>query len=240
MRILGVIPARGGSKGVPRKNLRPLCGKPLLAWTAESALAAPCLERVVLSTDDAEIAALGRALGLEVPFLRPAELATDEALTIDVLRHALSFCEAEGGEYEAVFTLQPTNPLRTVDDITGAVALLERTGADSVISFTAAGDKHPARMKQIGKDLRVIDPPFAEAVEGLPRQLLPKYYWREGSVYVTRRDVLVQQRSLKGSDCRAWMIPAERAINLDTELDFALAGLLLSGRLSLHETAVAD
>lgn len=240
MKVLGVIPARGGSKGVPRKNLRPLCGKPLLAWTAETALAAPCLERVVLSTDDEEIAALGRALGLEVPFLRPAELATDEALAIDVVLHALAFCEQQWGRFDAIFTLQPTNPLRTAGDITGAAALLEQTGADSVISFADAGDKHPARMKQIGEDLRVIDPPFAEAVEGMPRQLLPKYYLREGSVYLTRRDVLVQQRSLKGSDCRAWIIPPDRAVNLDTELDFALAELLLTRRLSLHETAVAD
>ncbi|MCL4793567.1 MAG: acylneuraminate cytidylyltransferase family protein [Bryobacteraceae bacterium] len=240
MKVLGVIPARGGSKGVPRKNLRMLCGKPLLAWTAEVALASPCLDKVILSTDDEEIAELGRQLGLEVPFLRPAELATDEALAIDVIRHAVGFCEREGSKFDAVFTLQPTNPMRTAIDITGAVALLERTGADSVISFVDAGDKHPARMKQIDGEMRVIDPLFAEAVEGMPRQLLPKYYLREGSIYLTRRDVVVQQRSFKGSDCRAWLIPAERAVNLDTELDFALAELLLNRRLSSHETAIGD
>lgn len=239
MKVLGVIPARGGSKGVPRKNLRMLCGKPLLAWTAEVALASLCLEKVILSTDDEEIAELGRQLGLEVPFLRPAELATDEAPTLHVLQHAIAHYKALGDTFDAVFTLQPTNPLRTVEDIQGATELLEATGADSVISFADAGDKHPARMKQIGEDLRVIDPPFAEAVEGMPRQQLPKYYLREGSVYLTREDVIVQQNSLKGRDCRAWIIPPERAVNLDTELDFLLAGLILGRRLDAHETPLA-
>jgi CMP-N-acetylneuraminic acid synthetase len=154
--------------------------------------------------------------------MRPAELAHDSVRTIPVLQHVVRTLEAHGEIYDAIFTLQPTNPLRQRDDVDGAVELLERTGADSVISFVDVGEKHPARMKMIDGSLRVWDPPFAEAFEGQPRQTLPKYYLREGSVYLTRRDVLMKHNSLKGSDCRAWLIPQERACNIDTPFDLFL------------------
>lgn len=230
MRVLGIIPARGGSKGVPRKNLAPLCGKPLLAYTVEAALQASSLDRVVLSTDDEEIAEVGRACGVETPFLRPPELARDDTPTIPVLQHMVQSLEAEGGRFDAVFTLQPTNPLRLSSDIDGAVALLTETGADSVIGFVDVGEKHPARMKSIGPDGRVLDPSFGEEFEGQRRQDLPKLYLREGSVYLTRRNVLMEHNSLKGSDCRAWIIPPDRACAIDCPLDLEWAEFLLQRR----------
>jgi len=227
VRVLGLIPARGGSKGVPRKNVRPLGGKPLLAWTVDEALAAPSLARVVLTTDDEEIAAVGRAHGAEVPFLRPAELARDETGSLPVVLHALEWLEQGGDRFDAVCLLQPTSPLRRAADIDGAVALLERTGADSVISFTPVGERHPARMKRLDDEGRVHDPPFAEAFEGQRRQELPPLYLREGSLYVTRREVLVDGGSFQGRDCRAWLVPEERAVNIDTPFDLLLAELLI-------------
>src|SRR5262245_3570845 len=134
MRTLGIVPARGGSKGIPRKNIASLLGKPLLTYTAEAALAAKRLARVVLSTEDEEIACMGRQCGLDMPFMRPAELAQDETPTLPVLQDVVRKLEATGECYDAVFTLQPTTPLRRADDIDGAIELLERTGADSVIS----------------------------------------------------------------------------------------------------------
>lgn len=226
-RVLGVVLARGGSKGIPRKNIALLAGRPLLAYTAAAALGSTRLSHVMLSTDDAEIAQIGRGLGLDVPFMRPPELAGDATPAIDVLLHAVSKLEAAGQRFDAVFTLQPTSPLRRPDDIDGAIALLERTGADSVISFVAVGDRHPARMKFVDADGRVSDPPFAEAVEGQRRQDLPTYYLREGSVYLTRRDVLVNQRSLKGRDCRAWIVPGDRACNIDEPIDWIVAEALV-------------
>ena len=220
--------ARGGSKGIPRKNLAPLLGKPLLAWTAEAARAAKHMNRVVLSTDDEEIAQVGRVWGLETPFLRPRDLACDDTPTIPVLQDVVHKLEVAGYHYDAIFTLQPTNPLRRPEDIDGAIELLEGSGADSVISFVSVGEKHPARMKLIDDIGRVIDPPFAEAFEGQPRQSLPKLYLREGSVYLTRRDVLMNENSLKGSDCRAWLIAEERACNIDTPFDLFLAEQILS------------
>ncbi len=227
MKVLGIVTARGGSKGIPRKNIAPLHGKPLLAHTAEAALAAKRLRRVVLSTDDERIAEVGRACGLEVPFLRPPELARDDTPTIPVLQDVVRKLEARGDRYDAVLTLQPTNPLRRPEDIDGAIELLERTGADSVISFVDVGEKHPARMKFVASDGRVIDPPFAEAYEGQRRQDLPKLYLREGSIYLTRRDVLMEQNSLKGRDCRALIVPEERACNIDTPFDLFLAEQML-------------
>lgn len=176
----------------------------------------------MLSTDDETIAETGRAWGLEVPFLRPPELARDDTPTIPVLQDVVRRLESAGDCYDAVFTLQPTNPLRRPQDIDGAVELLESSGADSVISFVDVGERHPARMKMIGAEGRVIDPPFAEAFEGQPRQALPKLYLREGSVYLTRTGVLMNQNSLKGRDCRAWLIPEERACNVDTPFDLFL------------------
>jgi CMP-N-acetylneuraminic acid synthetase len=219
MRVLGIITARGGSKGIPKKNIAPLMDKPLLAYTAEAALRARRLSRIVLSTDDGEIAEVGRRCGIEVPFLRPAELAGDATPTVPVLQDVVRRLEDAGDRYDAVFLLQPTNPLRTTADIDGAVELLERTGADSVISFSDTGERHPARMKTVGEDGRVFDPPFAERFEGMPRQQLPRLYLRDGSVYLTRRDVLMEQSSLKGADCRAWIIPEERAWNIDSKFD---------------------
>lgn len=223
MRVLGIVTARGGSKGIPRKNLVSLLGRPLLAYTAEAALAAKCLTRTVLSTEDEEIARVGRACGLEVPFLRPEELARDETPTIPVLQDMVRRLEQVGEYYDAILTLQPTTPLRRPEDIDGAIALLEQTGADSVISFVDVGEKHPARMKFITPDGLVLDPPFAEQFEGQRRQELPKLYLREGSIYLTSRDVLMQQHSLKGRDCRAWLVPVERACNIDTPFDLFLA-----------------
>ena len=129
--------------------------------------------------------------------------------------------------YDAVLTLQPTNPLRLPSDIDGAIELLEKTGADSVISFVAVGEKHPARMKFIDGDGRVIDPPFAEKFEGQRRQELPELYLREGSIYLTRRDVLMKHHSIKGHDCRAWIMPQDRACNIDGPFDLFLAEQLL-------------
>jgi CMP-N-acetylneuraminic acid synthetase len=230
MKVLGVITARGGSKGIPRKNIALLRGKPLLAYTAEAALSAKLLTRTVLSTEDDEIARVGRECGLEVPFLRPEELARDDTPTILVLQDVVRRLEAAGEFYDAVLILQPTSPLRQPQDIDGAIDLLERTGADSVISFVEAGGFHLARIKLVSLEGKVIDLPFADQVEefeGQRRQDRVKLYRRDGSIYLTRRVVLMEENSVKGRDCRAWIVSAERAADIDTPFDFFLAEQLL-------------
>lgn len=224
MRVLGVVPARGGSKGIPGKNLTPLEGRPLLAWTAGAARAS-VLTRVVLSTDDERIAEAGRALGLDVPFLRPGELATDDAASIDVALHALDAVEADDDPYDAVMLLQPTSPFRAAEDIDAAVRLLGASGADAVVSVVDVGGHHPARMKWLEGD-RLVDPPFAEEVENQPRQSLRPMVIRNGAIYLTRTAVL-RRRTFKGDDCRALVMPAERSVNIDVPLDLVVAEALL-------------
>jgi N-acylneuraminate cytidylyltransferase len=221
MRVLGVIPARGGSKGVPGKNIKLLGDRPLIAHTIATALAARRLTQTIVSTDSEEIAAVARRFGAEVPFLRPAELAQDRSPAIPVLQHALGEVEKGGAVYDAVLMLQPTTPLRRRDDIDGALDLLERSGADSVISVVDVGGHHPARMKYLEGD-RLIDPPFCEERENQPRQELRPMYLRNGAIYAVRRGVLLGG-SLKGTDCRAWIMPIERSVNIDTPDDFELA-----------------
>ena len=147
MTLLTLIPARGGSKGIPRKNIRPFCGKPLLHWTIDAALEADCVDCVVVSTDDAEIAEVAKAGGAKVPFLRPAELASDGAPGIAPVLHALE----QFPQVSDVLLLQPTSPLRTSSDIEAIVALREQAGLESAVSLTPSA-KHPAWMYGLSDD----------------------------------------------------------------------------------------
>lgn len=221
MRILGIIPARGGSKGVPRKNIKPIGGKPLIAFTIEAAKASK-LTRTILTTDDEEIAAVGRQWGADVPFIRPTELATDLANAVGVMQHALRTVEEqEGRQYDAIMMLQPTTPFRRTEDINRAIDLLETTGADSVISVVDVEGHHPARMKYV-EDGKIIDPPFCEDYENQPRQELRKIYIKNGAIYLTRRETMLRN-SFKGNDCRALIMPPEISANIDSQHDFQYA-----------------
>lgn len=226
MTILGIVTARGGSKGIPRKNLADLGGRPLLAWTAQAALASR-LDRVVLSTEDDEIAEAGRELGLEVPFHRPPELAADGSLSIDVVLHVLE--ALEDATVTSVMLLQPTAPFRLVEDIDGAIDLFVASGADSVISVVPVDGHHPARMKFV-EDGRIVDPPYVEAYENQPRQELRPVYIKNGAIYLTRRAV-IEGRSFKGEDCRAWVMPHERSVNIDGPFDLGIARVIADGLL---------
>lgn len=223
MKVLGIIPARGGSKGVPGKNIALLHGLPVIAYSIQAAKASR-LSRTIISTDSEEIARLSLQHGGDVPFLRPAELAKDDTPTLPVLIHAL---DAIGEAPDAVMILQPTSPLRRGSDIDAAITMLEQNAsADSVISVVPVGDHHPARMKMI-RDGELIDPPFAELVEGQRRQDLSALYLRNGAIYLTRTGVLRGQKSLKGNRCLAYVMPEERSLNIDTPYDLRLADLIL-------------
>jgi len=217
MKVLGLIPARGGSKGVPGKNLRRVSGMTLVEWTARSALTSS-LDRLVISTDSQEIADEARRVGVDVPFIRPNELAQDSSLTIDVVQHALDELK---GDWDAVMILQPTSPFRTASDIDTCIEMLADSAADSVISVTPVGDHHPARMKFIENGF-LIDPPFSEDVEGRPRQSLQSLFLRNGAIYLTRTEV-VNGGSIKGASSMAYVMPEERSANIDTEFDLMVA-----------------
>jgi CMP-N,N'-diacetyllegionaminic acid synthase len=228
--ILALIPARSGSKGIVRKNIRQLAGKPLIAWTIETALSCAMLGRVIVSTDDQEIAETARRCGAEVPFIRPAELAQDDTPDLPVYQHALSWlAEHEDYHPDIVTWLRPTAPLRTVQDVEAAIQLLIETGADCVRSVSAA-EYHPYWMKRLDGDRLV---PFVDGVDEsryYRRQLLPPAYRLNGAVDVTWCRTVMEKGMLYSGDVRGYVMPAERSIDLDSELDFALAELLLQMR----------
>jgi CMP-N,N'-diacetyllegionaminic acid synthase len=227
--ILAVIPARGGSKGVPRKNVRVLCGKPLIAYTIETALAAQHLfHRIIVSTDDDQIAEVAQQYGADVPFRRPAQLAADDAPMVPVLQHAVSFVEQQLDEIRLdwVCLLQPTDPLRTRADIEAAIHLALMGGCDSVISVVRVFSVHPILMKRIEND-RLL-PYCIEEREGTRRQdYQPAAYMRNGAIYVTRRDVIMKRNSIWGDIIRPYVMPPERSVGVDNELDFNLLELLM-------------
>ena len=220
MRVLGLIPARGGSKGVPRKNVRLLNGKPLLAYTAESALQAKNLSRVILSTEDEEIAEVGRSCGLDVPFIRPAEFAQDSTPSLAVVQHVLLTLEENGEHFDAVCLLQPTNPLRRAEDIDACVELFIRTGADCVISVLPVPHEYNPKwvfwQGEGGKmSLSTGD------TEIIPRrQDLPRAFHRDGSVYITRSQIIINRQSLYGDNVQGYEMSPEFSANIDTEEDW--------------------
>jgi CMP-N,N'-diacetyllegionaminic acid synthase len=224
MRTLGVIPARGGSKGLPGKHLRPLGGRPLLAYTADAVRGSTVLTRTVVSTDDAAIASAARALGLEVPFVRPAALAADDTPMLPVLQHALSALGA-GNEFGAMVLLQPTSPLRRSEHIDEAVRLLESSGADSVVSVVEV----PHQFSPVSV-LRLEDGRLRGFLDGPPvtrRQDKPRVFARNGPAVLAVRASVVAGGSLYGDDVRALVMTAEESVDIDSAVDFEYAAFLL-------------
>lgn len=222
MRVLGIVPARGGSKGIPGKNVRALGGKPLIVHTAEAALAARRLSRVVLTTDDEKIAEVGRACGLEVPFLRPAELAQDDTPTLPVLQHAVTELERAGDRFDAVCLLQPTSPFRRAGDIDGCIELLEKEGLDAVVSVLPVPPEHNPHWVYFRDGDGLLRLATGEDQPIPRRQELPPAFHRDGSVYVTRRDVLMEGNSLYGKRLGGFLADS-RSVNLDTPADWERA-----------------
>ena len=235
MRVLGIIPARGGSKGVPRKNVRLVAGQPLISYTIEAAKRSRTLSHFVTSTDDREIAAAAEMAGSPV-LVRPSVLAGDDTPMLSVVEHALAALEPSLGRCDAVVVLQPTTPLRVAEDIDAAVTLLSTSGAESVVSVYQIGDHHPARMYQRVDDRLV---PYAPEPSGRLRQTLSVLYHRNGAIYACRREIIEQQHRLIGDDLRPYVMPRERSLNVDDEHDLLLADLLLRHLRSTLEGAGA-
>lgn len=226
-RILGVILARGGSKAVPRKNIRLLNGIPLIAYTIAEARRSTLLDRTIVSSDDAEIRTIAAEYGGEAPFVRPAELSTDTARAVDCDRHALQWAEAdEGNPYDYVVELMCTNPMKTADDIDAVLTKIVETGADSVIGVTRLDDHHPIRIKKIVDD-RIVDFCLPEVPETHRQMLKPDAYIRNGAIYAARRDLILQGIRYGTANSRPYIMPAERSVNVDSEVDLLLAELLL-------------
>jgi CMP-N,N'-diacetyllegionaminic acid synthase len=219
--LLVLIPARGGSKGIPRKNIKPLAGKPLIAWTIDAAKQANVVDRIVVTTEDEEIAAVARAFGAEVPFMRPPDLATDETPGIEPVLHALKRLP----DYEWVLLLQPTSPLRTHRDIEAIWQLCQSSAAPSAVSITEVS-KHPYWMYAEDDQGRLR--PF---ISGRPditrRQDLLAAYALNGALYLAKTEWLLQQGGFIGPETVGYVMPPERSADLDTEQDWRWVEFLI-------------
>jgi len=234
-RVLGLIPARGGSKSLPRKNLRLLAGRPLVAHSIDAARTSRTIDRVVVSTDDEEIAEAARRYDAEVPFLRPASLAEDDTPDLPVFEHALAwFDEHEGWQPEIIVQLRPTSPLRRPEDIDRAVEMLDdRPDADSVRSV-AVPLENPYKMWSVTADrwlAPILTSDLREAFNH-PRQLLPDVYWQTGAIDATRRRTVVDLRSMTGERIAPLMVDTLGAVDIDTEASLDLVDWMIrTGRV---------
>jgi CMP-N-acetylneuraminic acid synthetase len=235
--ILGLIPARGGSRGIPGKNLKLLAGRPLVCYACAAARESRRISRSILSTDCPQIAEAGRVAGVEVPFLRPAALAGDMSATIDVVLHALHYLAAhEGACPEIVVLLQPTAPLRRGHHVDEAVDLLLASGSDAVVSVTRVPAHFHPSWQFVLRD-GVLEPllgtPWAQIIPR--RQDLPPTYTRNGAIYAVCTSALESTRSLYGNHCLGYVMPPDVSINIDTQDDWQHAETALgaySGTLS--------
>jgi N-acylneuraminate cytidylyltransferase len=234
LRVLVIVPARGGSKGIPRKNLQLLGGRPLVAHAVATGLAASLVSRVLCSTDDQQIADAAREAGAEVPFLRPAELAGDLSEDWPVFMHALDYLDRiEGWLPDLIVNLRPTSPLRTPTHVDDAIRLLLDTGADSVKAVCLAR-QHPHKMwlrEPNGRIEPYLKTPFRfDRGPDVPRAQLEDIYWQNGVVDVTRREVILEQRVMIGRRVAGLITQPAESIDIDTPLDLQLAELLLAQR----------
>jgi CMP-N,N'-diacetyllegionaminic acid synthase len=220
--VLAIIPARGGSKGIPGKNIRLFAGKPLIVHSIETALNCPLISRTVVSTDDARIADVAKAHGAQV-IIRPDELAVDTALVIDAIRHAVLKVEEEGEDVDIILLLEPTSPFRRAEDLEKCIRVLLEDRADSVATFTES-HVSPNRLWRVSDD--VVEPYIEGAVPWLPRQKQPVAHELTGQIYGVSRKILFENPdsiSLLLGRKRAVITPGETALDIDTELDFMVA-----------------
>jgi len=226
--VLGLVPARGGSKGVPGKNVRPLAGHTLLEYTVRAARESSVLDRVILSTDSLEIADAGRRAGLEVPFMRPAALAADDTPMVPVIEHALGEIARHGWLPDIVVLLQPTSPLRRPEHIRDAVAMLRETEADSVVTVVEL-PRHLSPDYVMRIDGGRLKPFLPEGARVTRRQDARPAYSRDGTVYAFRRSTIEQLGGIYGNDCRPLLIDTSDSLSIDSQADWDEAERRLAG-----------
>ena len=225
MHYLAVIPARGGSKGIPKKNIAPVAGKPLIAWTIEAALQSKKIQKVVVSTDDNEIAQVARKFGAEVPFMRPNELALDQTPSLPVIQHAFEFYKKAGFNAEAVLTLQPTSPLRNAQHLDEAMRIFEHhSNADSLVSIVKV-PHHMGPESLMHADGPWVMPNSKNSI--IRRQDKPVHWCRNGAaIYITKADAL--SKFIWGGMTLGYEMDKLSSIDIDDEKDLFLADALLT------------
>ncbi len=232
-KILAVTLARGGSKSVPKKNIKEICGKPLIGFTIEQALKSRYIDEYLVSTDCQEIASVANEFGAQTPFIRPDEFSTDEASSLSAIQHAIEFMEKKNQiKYDFFIELMCTNPLKNADDIDSVIEKAINYNAESVIAVHQLDDHHPARIKKIVND-KISDFCVEEPNEARRQDLKPLAFIRSGSIYCMRRDfILEKNKRYGGNDSRPYILPPHRAVNIDTLHDFLLAEIIIKDSLN--------
>ena len=225
-KILGIIPARGGSKGVPRKNIREFCGKPLIAWTIEQAKGSKYIDTCVVSTEDEEIKAVSEKWGGSVPFMRPKEMSRDDTPSIEPIMHALNMMPG----YDLMVLLQVTSPMRLSEDIDGAIEFCFENGAQSCISLTEAAT-NPYWTYTLDEGNRIRRLLKLAPEKSYRRQLLPKVYQPNGAVYIASREFINRTHVLNDESTVGYLMPTTRSWDIDTLQDFEIAQFLMQKEL---------
>jgi len=223
---LALIPARSGSKGIPKKNLVELGGHPLIAWSIMAARKVSCFDSIIVSTDDKDIATISRQYGAEVPFLRPSELARDNSLQVDTIKHSLEFLQSYGQVFDCVMLLQPTFPFRNPIDCEEAINLYYQVNCSTVVSVTDYSQVHSSNLYLGSLDaLQSLE--FESNFQGTLRQNLPKYWWRNGGIYALAPERIIKDRSLYSKTIYGYEIPRWQSHNIDSALDLVDARFAL-------------
>ncbi len=227
--VIAIIPARAGSKGLPGKNIRPLCGKPLIVWSIEQALASAHVDVVVVSTDGAEIAAIAQDAGAEVPFLRPADLASDTASTYDVIRHALGHYAPR--QFDYTLLLEPTSPLRAAGDIDRAIAVMHQQSAsfDSLVALGLTDHCHPSYLKKL--DGMAMTPFLPDAPRRDRRQELDPAYFPSGVLFIGKTTAVLDENTFYTRRCIGHVLPHHQNFEVDDIVDFLCVEAIMSARL---------
>ena len=231
--IIGFIPARGGSKGLPRKNIKPLLGKPLIAWTIEQALASKYLDRVVVSTDDKEITEISKKYGAEVPFMRPKELATDNSTTSDVILHVLNWFENAEQKFDYLALLEPTSPLREKNDVDNGIMKLinNENKADSLVSVGEIALEHPFISKKIS-DKGYVKPFYEVSKTHITRrQDIPKAYFPYGVLYLSKVSTIKKYKTFYQKKTMPMLIKRWQNYEIDDIWDFVCIEAILKSLL---------
>ena len=231
MKILGIIPARGGSKGVHRKNIKLLAGKPLLAYTAEVALLCNKIDTVVLSSDDDEIIEIAEKMGVKAPFKRPAELSQDDVPTLPVIQHLLDFYRGNNEEFDAICLLQPTSPMRTLTDLNAAIDKFIASNCESLLSVIPVPHEYNPHWTFEPDDKGLLHIATGESEIITRRQSLPQAFIRDGSIYLTRSNTIFNG-SLYGKTIAYYQMKTSQSINIDTPEDWKRAEELLKESLN--------
>lgn len=230
-KVLAIIPARGGSKGLPGKNIMSICGKPLIGWSISQAHESQYIDEVLVSSDSQSIINVAKKFGAIAPFVRPESLASDNASSVDVLIHAIDFLAEKGQVYDYLVLLEPTSPLRSVSDIDGAIELLVRSKfAESIVGVAKAEGSHPSFLFSIQDEL--LRPMLDSQPSGLRRQdLKGDYYYLEGSIYVTTITALIRHRSFYHLNTIPWVLDRYKAVEIDEISDFIAAEALMKAKI---------